>query len=189
MGNVKFLKSFEDLVEFSKTTPDQAKRAKDAMYSPENLKEWHSSNNMDGVHTFPPRHVYKTEEGIVRAKDKKEKVNKILDKGTEKKSSEGEEIDFDKAQELKVDPKTGKYITGVEVVDGKPYQVTKILQKNEIIEMGLDFDKAYVGFDKMVDKLKGKGHSEESAKRISAAIGRKKYGKKGMAAKSAAGRK
>lgn len=44
-------------------------------------------------------------------------------------------------------------------------------------------------FKILVRKLMKKGHSEESAKRIAAAIGRAKYGKAGMAAKAAAGRR
>ena len=39
-------------------------------------------------------------------------------------------------------------------------------------------EKEYVGFDKLVAKLVSEGHSEESAKRIAASIGRKKYGNK-----------
>jgi len=44
-------------------------------------------------------------------------------------------------------------------------------------------------FDVMVKKLMDKGHSEESAKKIAAYIGRRKYGASGMAAKAAAGTK
>lgn len=44
-------------------------------------------------------------------------------------------------------------------------------------------------FKKLVEKLVREGHSEESAKRIAAYIGMKKYGKSGMAAKAAAGRR
>lgn len=44
-------------------------------------------------------------------------------------------------------------------------------------------------FAKMVDALKKKGKSAESAKAIAAAAGRKKYGAKKMAKFSAAGRK
>lgn len=44
-------------------------------------------------------------------------------------------------------------------------------------------------FEVMVKKLMDKGHSEESAKRIAYSIGEKKYGKSGMAAKAAAGRR
>lgn len=46
----------------------------------------------------------------------------------------------------------------------------------------------YMGWDKLVKKLMAEGKSKESAEKIAATIGRKKYGKSGMAAKSAAGR-
>src|SRR5690554_3845898 len=38
--------------------------------------------------------------------------------------------------------------------------------------------RAYIGFDRLVRQLQAKGHSEDSARRIAAAIGRRKYGKK-----------
>lgn len=41
----------------------------------------------------------------------------------------------------------------------------------------------------LVKKLMDKGHSKESATKIAAAIGRKKYGAHGMAEKAAAARK
>lgn len=44
-------------------------------------------------------------------------------------------------------------------------------------------------FKIMVRKLMEKGHSKESATKIAAYIGRKKYGEEGMAAKAAAARK
>lgn len=44
-------------------------------------------------------------------------------------------------------------------------------------------------FKQMVGKLKKTGKSQESAEKIAAYIGRKKYGKKGMAKKAAAGRR
>lgn len=44
-------------------------------------------------------------------------------------------------------------------------------------------------FKRLVEKLKKKGHSQESAERIAAYIGRKKYGKQEFQAKAAAGRK
>lgn len=44
-------------------------------------------------------------------------------------------------------------------------------------------------FKIMVRKLMEKGHSKESATKIAAAIGRKKYGAEGMAEKAAAARK
>ena len=44
-------------------------------------------------------------------------------------------------------------------------------------------------FDILVKKLVDKGHDEESAKRIAAAVGRKKYGKREFAAMAAAGRR
>lgn len=47
----------------------------------------------------------------------------------------------------------------------------------------------YIGFKKLSRQIQRKGHSKSSANAIAASIGRKKYGKKGMARKSAAGRK
>lgn len=44
-------------------------------------------------------------------------------------------------------------------------------------------------FAQMVDKLKKGGHSEEHAKAIAAAVGRKKYGAKKMASFAKAGKK
>lgn len=38
--------------------------------------------------------------------------------------------------------------------------------------------RAYIGFDRLVRQLQAKGHSGDSARRIAAAIGRRKYGKK-----------
>jgi hypothetical protein len=43
-------------------------------------------------------------------------------------------------------------------------------------------------FEKLKNKLMSKGKSASSAKRISASIGRKKYGNKNMGAMSAKGR-
>ncbi len=48
---------------------------------------------------------------------------------------------------------------------------------------------AKIGFAKLVAQLQRKGHSAESARRIAASIGRKKYGAKAMARKAAAGRR
>ncbi len=48
---------------------------------------------------------------------------------------------------------------------------------------------ARMGFKKLEGKLEKQGHSKDSADRIAASIGRKKYGRKGMARKSAAGRR
>lgn len=53
---------------------------------------------------------------------------------------------------------------------------------DEIEELAEDPDaereaiRAYIGFDRLVKKLQAKGHTEESARRIAAAIGRRKYG-------------
>lgn len=44
-------------------------------------------------------------------------------------------------------------------------------------------------FQKLERKLEGKGKSKESAKRIAASIGRKKYGSKKMGKMAARGRK
>ena len=44
-------------------------------------------------------------------------------------------------------------------------------------------------FARLVDELKAKGYSDERARRIAAAVGRKKYGARQMAKWSAAGRK
>ena len=44
-------------------------------------------------------------------------------------------------------------------------------------------------FKKMTNKLQRQGRSKASAKKIAAAIGRRKYGAKGMAKKAAAGRR
>lgn len=44
-------------------------------------------------------------------------------------------------------------------------------------------------FKKLVGELQKEGKSEDSARRIAYSIGAKKYGKAGMAKKSAAGRK
>ena len=38
--------------------------------------------------------------------------------------------------------------------------------------------RAYIGFDRLVARLRARGHSEDSARRIAAAIGRRKYGRK-----------
>lgn len=43
-------------------------------------------------------------------------------------------------------------------------------------------------FQKLCDKLEKKGYSRESAVRIAASCGRKKYGAEGMAKKAAASR-
>ena len=45
-----------------------------------------------------------------------------------------------------------------------------------------------IGFERLLEELKKDGHSEESARKIAAAIGRAKYGEKAMAEKSAAAR-
>lgn len=45
---------------------------------------------------------------------------------------------------------------------------------------------AYLGFKALASKIEGQGKSPEAAKRIAASIGRKKYGKKGMAARQKA---
>lgn len=45
---------------------------------------------------------------------------------------------------------------------------------------------AYIGFDKLTDKLKAKGVKNPNA--LAASIGRKKYGKKGMSDRSKKGR-
>ena len=47
----------------------------------------------------------------------------------------------------------------------------------------------HIGFKRLSSKLQRKGHSKSSANAIAASIGRKKYGAKGMARKSAAGRR
>lgn len=44
-------------------------------------------------------------------------------------------------------------------------------------------------FKKMERHVKSEGYSKSSAKKIAAAIGRKKYGSKGMAKKAAAARR
>lgn len=44
-------------------------------------------------------------------------------------------------------------------------------------------------FKKLQGKLEAKGNSKKDAAAIAASIGRKKYGKKGMAKKAAAGRR
>jgi len=44
-------------------------------------------------------------------------------------------------------------------------------------------------FAKMVNKMKGEGKSEESAKAIAASIGRKKYGKSKFQEMASAGKK
>ncbi len=44
-------------------------------------------------------------------------------------------------------------------------------------------------FKKLVSDLKKKGYSEDSARRIAAAVGRRKYGKKKFQAMAAKGRK
>ncbi len=46
-----------------------------------------------------------------------------------------------------------------------------------------------VGFKKLVSNLQRKGKSKDSAQKIAAYIGRKKYGKSKMAKMSAAGRR
>ncbi len=46
-----------------------------------------------------------------------------------------------------------------------------------------------VGFKKLVSKLQKEGKSKESAQKIAAYIGRKKYGKTKMSKMAAAGRK
>jgi hypothetical protein len=47
----------------------------------------------------------------------------------------------------------------------------------------------YVGFKKLSKSIQRKGKSKKSADAIAATIGRKKYGKAGMAKKAVAGRK
>ena len=47
---------------------------------------------------------------------------------------------------------------------------------------------ARIGFDALVKKLIAEGHTEDSAKRVAADIGRRKYGRAGLAALAAAGR-
>ena len=44
-------------------------------------------------------------------------------------------------------------------------------------------------FEKLSDKIQAEGNSKEQADAIAAAIGRKKYGKAGMAKMAAAGKK
>tara|TARA_R100000278_G_C5472698_1_gene165073 strand:+ start:1534 stop:1689 length:156 start_codon:yes stop_codon:yes gene_type:complete len=46
-----------------------------------------------------------------------------------------------------------------------------------------------IGFKKLVSNLERKGKSKESAQKIAAFIGRKKYGKSKMAKMAAAGRR
>ena len=45
------------------------------------------------------------------------------------------------------------------------------------------------GFKQFTSSLRKKGYSASSADKIAASVGRKKYGKAGMAKKAAAGRK
>ncbi len=45
------------------------------------------------------------------------------------------------------------------------------------------------GFKKFSSSLQKKGYSKKSANAIAASVGRKKYGKEGMAKKAAAGRR
>jgi hypothetical protein len=47
----------------------------------------------------------------------------------------------------------------------------------------------HIGFKRLSRSLQRKGHSKGSADAIAASIGRKKYGAKGMARKSAAARR
>jgi len=47
----------------------------------------------------------------------------------------------------------------------------------------------YMGFDKLTESLKEKGHDEDSAKALAAWIGRKKYGASQMAQMAQAGKK
>lgn len=61
-------------------------------------------------------------------------------------------------------------------------QVPKMAKTEELA-------KEHIGFDKLTHKLEGKGNSAESAKKIAAVIGEKKYGKEGMAHKAAKARK
>jgi hypothetical protein len=49
--------------------------------------------------------------------------------------------------------------------------------------------KGKTGFAAVQAKAQASGYSKESAQKIAAAVGRKKYGAKGMAKKAAAGRK
>lgn len=44
-------------------------------------------------------------------------------------------------------------------------------------------------FERLVGKLTAKGHTEDSARRIAYSIGVKKYGRRAMARKAAAGRR
>ena len=46
----------------------------------------------------------------------------------------------------------------------------------------------YIGFKKLSKRIQRQGKSKKSADAIAANIGRKKYGRKGMARKAAAGR-
>lgn len=50
-----------------------------------------------------------------------------------------------------------------------------------------DLKKEHMSFEEMVAHLKSQGHSEESARKIAASIGRAKYGAKGMAERASAG--
>jgi len=65
----------------------------------------------------------------------------------------------------------GIFMDPTEYIGGAELEVSK-----DCVGYDEDVRKDYVGFDALVTKLKGEGHSEESARRIAASIGRAKYG-------------
>ena len=66
-------------------------------------------------------------------------------------------------------------VVGTRALEGRPYQ------SNPAWKPG--------GFQRMVDELVAQGHSEDSARRIAASIGRRKYGQAEMTRRSKLGKK
>lgn len=65
-----------------------------------------------------------------------------------------------------------------------PRLVKQLAPLSKLFKEEVELDEKYIGFKKLADKIEKKGNSKESANKIAAFIGRKKYGKKKFAAMS-----
>ena len=71
---------------------------------------------------------------------------------------------------------------GIKISQGMAFEAAKQMCESLVSEK-------HIGFKKLAGEIEGEGKSKESADAIAASIGRKKYGKKGMQKKAAAGKK
>lgn len=74
----------------------------------------------------------------------------------------------------------GKLIKHLFLADPSAKLEKALTRRTELEAMADEIDKAHIGFDKLQSKIEGQGHSSESAAKIAAAVGNKKYGEKKM---------